>query len=79
MSHISIHTEITVDNLMSDMSVWELEQVVDWLKENQPKMVIENATAQELLFHQQIDHIKENYSRLTIEQEEAIKQIYESL
>jgi hypothetical protein len=79
MSYLDIRTQISVDEFMDDLSTGEIESIVDWLKDNKPKLIAENASAQELLFHQQIDHIKENYSRLTIEQETEIQNIYESL
>jgi hypothetical protein len=79
MSYLDIRTQIRVDEFMDDLSTREIESIVEWIKDNQPQMFVGNASAQELLFHQQVDHIKENYSRLTIEQEEQVKQIYESL
>lgn len=79
MSYLDIRTRVSVDEFMDDLYASEVESIAEWIRDNKPKMLVGNASAQELLFHQQIDHIKENYSRLTIEQEEHIKHIFESL
>jgi hypothetical protein len=76
--------DIDIEDVLNDCSSWEIDQVIEWLKDNdylENKYITpdDNDNILDIEFKTTLDKIRDKRLNITLEDEEIIKQIANKL